>query len=142
MRDLPDIIRSEDLETLISEFYKKAMSDSIIGFFFTEIAKLDLAEHIPKIVSFWEMQLFGRRHFKGNAYLTHKLLNEKARLTTHHFQRWTYLFHQVVDKFFYGPNADLIKRNSKLIAKKMTVALESEHPSNGYRPQSGLHIVN
>lgn len=134
-----DILDTDDLTILITDFYKKAVADSIVGFFFTDIANINLDEHIPKIVSFWDMQLFGRRNFKGNPYLTHKLLNDQATLTKHHFHRWVFLFHQSIDELYVGSNANILKRNSLAIADKMSYALYTDHPSTAQASHSKIY---
>ena len=40
-------------------FYGKAMSDPVIGWLFTDVARLDLEAHVPQIASFWETVLLG-----------------------------------------------------------------------------------
>lgn len=135
-----DITSSEDLTILVRAFYEKVLTDEIIGFFFTHIAKVDLEEHTPKIVSFWEMQLFGRRSFRGNTYLAHKKISNQAFMSEHHFHRWIYLFHSAVDSLFKGPNADRVKINSLAIAKKMQLSISNGHqfaPTENNEP-SGL----
>lgn len=132
MSVLTDINNKDGLHCLVKQFYEKALVDPIIGFFFTDIAKLDLEEHVPKIVSFWEMQLFGTRSYKGNPYRTHQMLDMKAKMKPYHFQRWLTLFQQTVDKNFYGERADIIKRNATSMAKQMSHALSSGHLSSGF----------
>lgn len=43
---------------IVSEFYLKARNDILIGYHFRHIH--DFEEHIPRIVSFWEIQLKGK----------------------------------------------------------------------------------
>ena len=54
-----DIETRQDIEKLMIAFYSKAISDEVIGYIFTEVAKIDLSHHLPIIADFWEMVLFG-----------------------------------------------------------------------------------
>lgn len=122
-RMLTDIRNYDDIETVIRAFYSRLLPDPIIGFFFTDIARIDLPSHIPKIARFWEFQLFGVRHYRGNVYEVHRDLHRQAALTTDHFHRWVFMLHQSVDALFAGPNAELMKTRASMIAEKMAQAL-------------------
>ena len=54
-----DIETREDCERLVRTFYGRALADPIIGWLFTDVAKLDLEAHVPRITSFWETILLG-----------------------------------------------------------------------------------
>lgn len=45
---------------IVQRFYDKAKSDILIGYHFRNIA--DFETHIPRIASFWEIQLLGKTH--------------------------------------------------------------------------------
>ena len=53
-----DIENREDIDLLMREFYSTAMTDEVIGYIFTDVAKLDLDVHLPIIGDFWESMLF------------------------------------------------------------------------------------
>ena len=120
---LTDIQDRKDVEHLIESFYNKVLKDEIIGFFFTDVKPIDLAEHIPTLTDFWEYQIFSRRVYRGNTYQKHRDIHELARLTPPHFQRWLSLFVHTVEEEFLGPNADLAKTKARAIAEKMSAAL-------------------
>ena len=46
---MKDITKREDVEILVNKFYDKVIKDDLIGFFFTDIAKIDLSKHLPKM---------------------------------------------------------------------------------------------
>src|SRR5581483_7154751 len=56
---LTDIETREDCERLVRAFYGRALTDPFLGFLFTDVAKLDLDAHVPRITSFWETILLG-----------------------------------------------------------------------------------
>lgn len=122
-RDMQD---RRDIATLVNQFYKKAMADEAIGFIFTEVAKLDLTEHAPKIIDFWDRILFGGREYQGNPLSVHRVLHNKIPLTPRRFQRWLHLFHETIDELFGGENAERLKHVSQGIAENMATALNEE----------------
>ena len=50
-----DIKNREDLEILLSKFYSKLLSDETISYIFTDVAKINLKSHLPKIIDFWNV---------------------------------------------------------------------------------------
>jgi hemoglobin len=52
------IVSRADIDRLMNHFYSKATKDDVIGYIFTDIAKLDLEHHLPIIGDFWETLLF------------------------------------------------------------------------------------
>ena len=63
-----DITTSADIDHLVTEFYVHVLADPIIGFLFTEIAKVDLPKHLPKISAFWQQQLLGKLVYRGEMF--------------------------------------------------------------------------
>ena len=49
-----DITSREDLDLLMRSFYDKLLSDDVVSYLFTEVIELDLEEHFPRLVDFWE----------------------------------------------------------------------------------------
>ena len=87
-----DIETRADCEQLVRAFYGRALVDPIIGFLFTDVAKLDLEAHVPRITNFWETILLGAHSYGGGAFRPHLELNFKVPLTRGHFDRWLYLW--------------------------------------------------
>lgn len=111
-----DIKTREDLENLLSEFYKIATIDAEIGHHF---ADLDLAAHLPIIVNFWEKVLFGNPVYFGNPLAVHQTLHEKSPLKLEHFQRWFEIFSRTIDEMFAGETAENAKLRAKMIAHSL-----------------------
>lgn len=129
---MKDIQTRKDIENLMEIFYTKALSDDLIGFIFTDIAKLDLAHHLPIISDFWEMVLFQTVNFQekyGRSPLfTHLKLNERFSLQKEHFTRWLKIFNETVDQIFAGEKADLAKMRAVSIANTMLIKFSSQNP--------------
>ena len=112
-----DITSREDCETLVRAFYGRALSDPMIGYLFTDVAKLDLEAHVPVITSFWERILLGSGDYAGGAFAPHARLNMKAPLKGGHFERWLVLWTGTVDELFAGPTAELAKAHAQRVAR-------------------------
>ena len=120
-----DIETRADCERLVRRFYGRALPDPIIGFLFTDVAKMDLEEHIPRITSFWATILLGARSYGGGAFRPHVELNMKVPLTRGHFDRWLFLWTQSVDELFEGPKAELAKAHAIRVAAAFESRLRS-----------------
>lgn len=118
-----DITDRADCERLVRAFYGRALADPIIGFIFTDVAKLDLEAHVPRITSFWETILLDARSYSGGAFRPHALLNQRVRLRGGHFQRWTVLWSQTVDELFEGERAELAKQHARRVAQAFEARL-------------------
>src|SRR4051812_45900527 len=104
-----DIATREDCEALVRAFYGRALEDPIIGWIFTDVAKLDLEAHVPVLASFWETLLLGAQTYDRGAFHPHAALHAKVGLRAGHFERWLMLWYQTVDELFAGPNAEAAK---------------------------------
>ena len=117
MTGRPDIETREDIERLVRAFYGRAMTDEIIGFIFTDVAKLDLEEHVPVITSFWESVLLGALSYRGGAFAPHAVLNRKSPIREGHFERWVTIWTETVDALFAGPTAEAAKLHARRVAR-------------------------
>lgn len=122
---MQDIISRKDLELLLRAFYNKALNDPGIGPFFTEVAQIDLEEHLPHITNFWEQQLFRKGNYKKNVLQIHKDLHLKKALKNVDFDTWLSLFKITVDENFKGGKAQLIKTRALSIITVMKLKINT-----------------
>ena len=54
MSNKTDITTRADIKLVIEKFYDKLLVDELVGFLFTEVIQLNLKEHLPRLVDFWE----------------------------------------------------------------------------------------
>jgi hemoglobin len=120
---MKDIETREDLERLLTEFYKIALTDAQIGHHF---ADLDLVSHLPIIVDFWEKILFGKQIYFGNPMIVHQILHEKFPLQPEHFHRWVEIFSATVDEHFIGEQAENAKARALVIAQSLSTQLNQQ----------------
>lgn len=116
-----DIQSRADIELMVNSFYAKVKSDDMIGYFFTEVAKVNWEKHLPVMYNFWENILFHTSNYEGNPMNTHQQLHYKKPITMQHFQRWNSLFTHTVDELFEGENAEMIKQRSVSISTVMQI---------------------
>jgi hemoglobin len=82
---------------IVTSFYDKAVTDILIGYHFRFIENFD--EHLPRIASFWQLQLTGsidnRAQLPFNIIELHKVL----RLNKGEVHRWVILFEKTLDEY-------------------------------------------
>lgn len=120
-----DIDTREHCEQLVRAFYGRALVDPIIGFLFTDVARLDLEAHVPRITNFWETILLGAHSYGGGAFRPHVELNAKVPLRRGHFERWLHLWRMTVDELFAGERAELAKSHANRVATAFESRLRS-----------------
>jgi hemoglobin len=118
-----DIQTYEDMLHIVTAFYEKLMVDPIIGFFFTDVAKINLPEHLPKVAHFWAFQILGEKGYRADVFNVHLQLHNQSAMTEDHFHRWVFFLVSTIDLLYAGPNAELMKWKAEAIAKKMSYAL-------------------
>jgi hemoglobin len=111
-----DIIKREDIKTLVDSFYDKVKADSLLGPVFSH---LDWPHHLPVMYNFWSSMLLADQSYRGNPLQRH--LNLAIDQT--HFSRWLKLFHETVDEHFAGEKAEEVKMRSQSIAGVFQVKL-------------------
>ncbi|MCW2989624.1 MAG: group hemoglobin [Solirubrobacterales bacterium] len=125
---LADIETRADCERLVRAFYGRAMTDPIIGFIFTDVAKLDLEAHVPEITSFWETVLLGAKTYDRSAFEPHAALHQKVTLRAGHFERWLALWGDTIDELFAGDRAVAAKAHAMRVAYAFHGRLQTLSP--------------
>lgn len=118
-----DIQSRYDLEQLLWAFYTRLLADPSIGYIFTDVAKINLEEHMPSLADFWEQSLLQRNGYRKNVMQIHLDLNALEHLTAAHFATWLGHFNATVDEMFIGEIAELAKTRALSIATVMQVKL-------------------
>ncbi|MGO4692483.1 group III truncated hemoglobin [Glaciibacter sp. 2TAF33] len=128
--ELTDLRDRDDVYRLVSEFYRRAFVDELLGPIFTEIAHMDLDHHLPIICDFWETVLFRAGLYQRNALAMHVSLNARVQLGTVHFDRWLSLWSSTVDEHFVGEKAELAKVHAGRIAGSIHRRLQGRSGSD------------
>lgn len=120
---MQDIETKQDLEILLSKFYSKLLSDETVSYIFTDVAKINLENHLPKIIDFWNLSLLGKGDYSNNVMKIHLDLNAEEKLNEKHFKTWLNHFYNTVDENFSGKNAEIIKTKALSIATVMQIKM-------------------
>ena len=111
-----DIKNRHDIYFLVSSFYGKVRKDDVLGPFFNDTIT-DWDDHLNKLTTFWESNLFLKAKYLGNPLKAHakvdRLFNHS--ITDKHFGLWLNLWIQTIDEHFVGDYAE----NAKYRARKM-----------------------
>jgi hemoglobin len=103
---LKDIATQEDLFDIITNFYKKAGEDELLGTIFKSKIPLKVwDEHMQTITLFWCGILFQTGNYAGRPFPKHLGLGLKSE----HFQRWLFLLNETIDTYHIGEKADHMK---------------------------------
>jgi truncated hemoglobin YjbI len=124
-----DIADRADITALVTDFYTRVYADELIGPIFVDVARLDLAAHLPIMCDFWESVLLRAGTYRRNALAPHIALNRRATLERRHFDRWLRLWHDTVDERHEGPHAEQAKRQAVRIAASMQRRLAGDSGS-------------
>ena len=110
----------EDIQILVDHFYAQVRRDPLIGPIFTDVAKVNWEEHLPKLYNFWSDLLLGEDTYRGRPFPPHMRLNLEQR----HFERWLQLFFESVDTYFVGMKAEEAKARGLRIARNFMINLQ------------------
>ncbi len=117
-----DISSREDIHFIITEFYKKLISDSEMLPFFEEIVQQNhLEKHIEIITDFWQDILFQTNSYQNNVLQKHLDFNKKVRFKKAHFKKWLFYLQTTIDASFKGQVAQNMKDRANSIAMVMQV---------------------
>jgi hemoglobin len=139
VRTYVDIETREDCETLVRAFYSRALVDPVIGFIFTDVAKLDLEAHVPRITDFWDTLLLDAKSYDSGAFRPHADLHAKVELRKGHFDAWLALWYRTVDELFAGLRAETAKAHAFRLANAFRMRLAA-YPGPDAPPFTELQI--
>jgi len=114
-----DLTSRDDIVRLVDAFYDRVRADARLSPIFDDVARVDWAQHLPKMYAFWESVLLAGSAYQGNPLAVHRELARRVPLTPLEFGRWLELFDESVDALFDGPHADQVKARASRIARVM-----------------------
>lgn len=118
-RDLAstDITTRTHVHDLVIAFYREIVFDELLEPVFGEVAEVDWAEHIPKLIDYWCWILFGGTPYPGAVSAAHRHLHDLEPIRYEHCARWYDLWVRSIDAHWAGPTADRAKAHaSKLMS--------------------------
>lgn len=114
---LPDISTRQDLEWIVSTFYQQLLRDDVVKVFFTEVVPIDLAEHLPVIVDFWQSALLAQGNYKGNPMIKHIEMSRKMQLERVHLETWLRHWEDTIRRRYAGPTAEVAITRARSIGE-------------------------
>ena len=125
-----DIQSREDITALVEAFYSKLLNSLLLAHIFTDIANINLKDHLPIISDFWSFFLLNiEGQYSRNVMSPHLALAQKIRLRKEHFDEWLHLWEQSIDEMYIGEKAEEAKtraRNIALMIEYKIKAMESK----------------
>lgn len=124
-RDQPQKAPVVDLSTpaqvhdLVTVFYREIVFDELLEPIFSDVAEIDWAEHIPRLIDYWCWILFATHPYPGAVTRTHRHLHELKAIEPAHCDRWFKLWVACIDERWSGPHADHAKRHAHTLMAGM-----------------------
>jgi hemoglobin len=112
---VPDLDSRAAIHDLVVQFYREVVFDDLLEPIFGEVAEVDWAMHMPKLVDYWCRVLLGQPGYGGHVLASHRHLHDLQPLTLDLFDRWLTLWVDAVDSGWAGPNANKAKSHARRI---------------------------
>jgi hemoglobin len=117
---LPDLDSRAQIHDLVVRFYREITFDELLAPLFVDVAEVDWAVHIPKLIDFWCRVLLGQPGYDGFVLGAHRQVHDVEAFTPAHFDRWYELFTETVDAGWHGPNASTAKAHAARVASTLS----------------------
>jgi hemoglobin len=111
-----DLVTRAEVHDLVIDFYREVALDDLLGPVFGEIAEVDWAVHIPRLIDYWSQVLLGEAGYDGAILAAHRYVHGLEPLRVELFDRWYGLFVASVDGRWAGPRADRAKEHAATTA--------------------------
>lgn len=118
-----DITTRTDVHDLVVAFYREIVFDDVLCPLFEEVAEVDWAAHIPRLIDYWCRHLLNEPVYTGSLFTAHRLVHERSAFRAEHFDRWYRLWVDTIDSRWRGPNADLAKSFAATMAGHLSTHL-------------------
>ena len=110
-----DLSTPTDVHDLVVAFYREVVFDDLLEPVFGEVAEVDWAEHIPRLIAYWQRIIFGSVDYGGTVTATHRHLHTLEAIRPEHCERWYALWVRCVRSEWSGPNAEHAVRHAELV---------------------------
>ncbi len=123
----------EDISKLVHTFYGKIRKNELLGpIFGSHISEEQWPEHLEKLTSFWETNLFGVAKFKGNPSRKHIKVDKNMNhsISQSHFGTWLQLWFETIDQLFEGDLALKAKQLARKMSTGQFLIIWNNRPEN------------
>lgn len=137
--DDQDLSSRAAIHDLVVAFYREVVFDELLEPVFGEVAEVDWAEHIPKLIDYWCRVLLGQPGYGGRILNAHRHVHDIDPLRVEHFDRWYALWVASIDARWHGPLAEQAKAHAAHIGgvlahRIMDVDWDPEAGADGLGP--------
>jgi hemoglobin len=122
-----DLDSRTEIHNLVVAFYRAVVFDDVVGPVFEEVAEVDWAEHIPKLIDYWCRVLLGEPGYDGVMLAAHQHVHDIEPLRLEHVDRWYSLWVDAVDDTWAGPLADDAKAHAAHMAQVLARRVLGAH---------------
>lgn len=123
---MPDLDTRTAIHDLVVDFYREVAFDDLLGPVFGEVAEVDWAVHIPRLIDYWCRVLLGDPGYDGRLLAAHAHVHEQQAFEPELFDRWLQLFGDSVDRGWTGPFAIRAKAHAVHMAGVLSRRLTSD----------------
>ena len=120
MKEIKDIITSEDIKTLVDAFYEKIRHDELLAPIFNERIQDQWPQHLEKMYSFWQTVLLNEQTYSGSPFPPHAQLP----INHSHFEKWIELFISTIDELYKGDKSTEAKWRASKMAEMFKNKIE------------------
>ena len=107
-----DLASRTDIHDLVVGFYREIVFDDLLEPVFGEVAEVDWAIHIPKLIDYWCRVLLRQPGYEGSILEAHHHVHDLKPLNLEHFDRWYALWVESIDARWAGPLSELAKEHA------------------------------
>ena len=111
-----DLDSRSEIHDLVIDFYREIVFDPVLGPVFDEVAEVDWAAHIPRLIDYWARVLLRDPSYDGFILRPHQHVHAVQSFELDYFDRWYTLFTTSVDQRWSGPFADAAKAHAARMA--------------------------
>lgn len=104
-----DLSTPTQINYLVTDFYREVVFDDLLAPIFGEVAEVDWAEHIPRLIDYWCWILLGGEPYGGPVVRAHRHLHGLEPIQPAHCDRWYALWSGCIDRQWAGPHAQHAK---------------------------------
>ena len=101
-----DLDRRSEVHDLVVAFYREVVFDDLLAPVFGEVAEVDWADHIPKLIDYWCRVLLDEPGYDGAVLAAHRHVHALDPLRVEHFDRWYAVWVASIDARWAGPVAE------------------------------------
>lgn len=114
-----DLARRADIHDLVVGFYREIVFDDLLEPMFGEVAEVDWAAHIPRLIDYWCRVLLDEVGYRGAIVAAHRHVHDIEAFRIEHFDRWYELWVRSVDAGYAGPLAEKAKAHAARIGASL-----------------------